>query len=306
MSEIENTPPSLRVRAARLISAILKRILPRNNWGDFIFGLCVFRYSQGRFPQVFSPRGYSDLLFKMRTDGTLLDPLRQFVSDKEFVKHFVGAVVGWEHTVKTYKVLHSPNEVDDLELERIPCVLKPTHACGPVMFVTKDEPILDREQLKSWFKIDYYKESREINYKYLRPKVIVEEFFSEDGQTVPNDYKVFCFNGIPKFIQVDSDRYSGHYQHFYDLAWNRLKFTAGFFARPKDDPKPQMLDDMLDIAAQVSRPFPFVRVDMYSTDTEVKVGELTNCPHGSVRKLEPPETEYLLGGYFGEYLGNSR
>ena len=107
-------------------------------------------------------------------------------------------MVGWQYAVETYKVLRSPEDVDSLELERLPCVLKPTHSSGPVMFVNDPERDLDRERLKSWFAIDYYKDSREQNYKYLKPKVIVEEFFSEDGQTVPSDYKIFCFDGIPK------------------------------------------------------------------------------------------------------------
>ena len=43
----------------------------------------------------------------MKKDGTLLDPLRQFVTDKEYVKYYIASVVGWQHTIETYKVLHA-------------------------------------------------------------------------------------------------------------------------------------------------------------------------------------------------------
>ena len=221
------------------------------------------------------------------------------------MKYYIASVVGWHvHTIETYKVLHSPEDVDSLELERFPCVLKPTHSSGPVLFMTDPSQTLDRKLLKNWFEIDYYKGSREQNYKYLRPKVIVEEFFSEDGHTAPSDYKIFCFNGVPKFIQVDSDRHIHHSRNFYDTSWNRLAFTLLYPGKPADDPKPALLADMLDIAGRLACPFSFIRVDMYTDDAELRVGELTNCPGSANEKVTPPTAEFTLGRLFeqGEYL----
>ena len=240
----------------------------------------------------------------MKTDGTLLDPARQFVTVKEYVKHYIASVVGWQHTIETYEILRSPGEMDSLDLKRFPCVLKPSNSSGPVLFVTDPGQPLERGLLKSWFEIDYYKGSREQNYKYLKPKVIVEEFFSADGNTVPSDYKVFCFNGIPKLIQVDSDRHIHHTRNFYDTLWNRLSFTILYPEQAEEIPRPAQLDKMLDIAARLSHPFSFVRVDMYTNYSEVKVGELTNCPGSAIEKVSPPSTEFTLGRLFeqGEYI----
>ena len=285
-------------RDATLVSAALKRLLPHNYWGDSVYALWQFRHRQGRFPRLKSPIRYSDRLFAMKTDGTLLDPLRQYISDKEYVKYYIGSVVGWQYNIETYQVLHSLDEVDCLSLERFPCVLKPTHLSGSAMFMTDPKQSLNGELLKSWFKIDHYENTREQNYKYLRPKVLVEEFFSEDGKTVPSDYKFLCFNGVPKIIQVDSDRYGDHVQSFYDLSWNRLRFNVGFHETIGDEPRPVALDDMLDIASLLSSPFSFIRVDMYCNDQDVRVGELTNCPHSAGRKFDPPESEFMLGKLF--------
>lgn len=38
------------------------------------------------------------------------------------------------------------------------------------------------------------------------------------------DYKIFCFHGEPKFIEVDYDRYVGHKLNVYDLDWNFIDF----------------------------------------------------------------------------------
>ena len=288
----------MRQRILALASGALRHIIPRNNWGDSVYALWTFRHRQGRFPALRSPCRWSDYLFNMKIDGTFLNPLRQYISDKEYVKYYIGSVVGWQHTIETYEVLHHPSEVDSLQLARFPCVLKPTHLSGPVIFVTDPRQALDRETLKSWFTLDYYRGSREQNYKYLRPKVIVEEFFSEDGYTVPSDYKIFCFSGVPKIIQVDSDRHTRHSRNFYDTHWNRLRFTFQYPEKLEDDVMPAQLGKMLDIAMRLSRPFSFIRVDMYTNGSEIRVGELTNCPGSAGEKVIPPTAEFELGKLF--------
>ena len=177
-------------------------------------------------------------------------------------------------------------------------MLKPTHASGIVQIQTDPQYPLDKKLLNSWFEVDYYKVGREQNYKHLRPKVIIEEFFSEDGRTPPDDYKIFCFGGIPKFIQVDSGRHIRHSRNFYDTRWNRLRFTLHYSEKPEDDARPAQLEKMLDIATRLSRPFSFIRVDMYTIGSEVKVGELTNCPGNAGEKVIPPKVEFTLGRLF--------
>ena len=299
-TEMRETENQIRIRhrIAIFIGIILRAILPRNEWGDFLYSLCLFRRGQGRFPDLGSPKFYSDHLFKMRTDGSFFDPLRQFVSDKEYVKYYVGAVAGWQYTIETYNVLHSPDDVDNLELKQFPCVLKPTHACGPVAFMMNESQSIDHEELKTWFDIDYYQDSREQNYKFLRPKIIVEEFFSEDGNTVPRDFKIFCSYGVPMIVQVDSDRFTGVKRVLYDPNWRRLPVSVKYPAHTMDVPRPPQLEEMLDVAAQLSRPFSFIRVDIYADDSRVKVGELTNSPGGGTVPVIPPSGELILGELF--------
>ena len=159
---------------------------------------------------------------------------------------------------------------------------------------------LDRDRPGKWFRIRYYLRSREQNYRHLVPKIIVEEFFSEDGRTVPDDYKIFCFRGVPQLVQVDSDRFSGHTRNLYDTSWSRIPATYVYPNRERDDPKPAMLGEMLDAARKLSASFDFVRVDFYATPTEIRVGELTFFPESASGRLEPPEAEFALGAFFGD------
>ncbi|MCY4556519.1 MAG: ATP-grasp fold amidoligase family protein [Chloroflexi bacterium] len=59
---------------------------------------------------------------------------------------------------------------------------------------------------------------------------------------------------------------------------------------------------MLDIAARLSAPFPFVRVDLYASATEFRVGELTFCPNAGNVRVEPDSADIELGKLFTSFL----
>ena len=235
----------------------------------------------------------------MKVDGTLLEPLRQYVSDKEHVKSYISDVVGKRYICETLNILTNRSDVERFALNRLPCVLKPTHGSGLVMICTNDSSQPDRSLLLKWLKLDYYAKGREQNYKELEPKIIVEEFFSSDGITPPSDYKVFCFDGNPRFVQVDSNRFSNHTRNFYDIKWNLQPFCISKPNGSVSDERPAALAQMLDIASKLAAPFPFIRVDMYAIANQIKVGELTNCPEGGTGRVTPLAAERTLGRLFG-------
>lgn len=280
----------------------LRRVLPRTLWGDRIFTLHRFNKRLGRLPEN-PPARFNDRLFALKTSGAGYDPLVQFVTDKEYAKLYVSSVLGADYVVETYRVLRGRDELKDYRPDRFPCIMKPTHSSGQAL-ICIDAAAFDRDRVDTWFGIDYYKRSREQNYRYLTPKIIVEEFFSADGQTAPDDYKIFCIGGVPKFVQVDSDRFTGHTRNLYDTSWNRIFASYVHPQRAEDDPKPEMLDGMLDAARKLAAQFPFVRVDFFVTPTEIRVGELTFFPESAAGKIEPPEIEFTLGAYFGEEGGS--
>lgn len=291
------TSPKRRPLVKRLISRAF-RCLPPTRLTDPIVSWVQFVLQHNRIPRLRHPALFNDRLLKLKLDGTLYDPLRQFVTDKEYVKHYIAGVVGQDYSLVTYDVLRTPAEVDGMHLERFPCVVKPTHMSGRVLVcVDRDTPI-DRDLLKLWLRRNYYRQSRESNYKFLQPKIIVEEFFSEDGSTPPRDYKVFCFHGCPKLIEVDADRFENHTRNFYDTSWHRLGVTITYPAGRHDDPKPRNLESMLAVAGELSKPFSSIRVDMYADDQHVKVGELTNCHAGGGGLIHPRAAEHWLGNLF--------
>lgn len=236
-------------------------------------------------------------MFAIRTSGVLYDPLRQFVTDKEYAKLYVAATVGTRYNIRTFRILRTKEDVDTLELDRFPCVFKPTSGNEMVHVCAGPADLPPRDTLRQWLGVDFYAKSREQNYRYLRQKIIVEEFFSEDGRTPATLYRIHCFHGRPGVVQVDSGGFADLARTTYDLNWNELPVSEVPYPRRRH-PKPPTFDEMLDLAARLSAPFDYIRVDLYAVKTDLRVGELTNCANRGNRVLSPPEAQYLMGRFF--------
>ena len=127
--------------------------------------------------------------------------------------------------------------------------------------------------------MSYFLTNREENYRHLAPKVIVEPILF--NTTNINDYKIFCFNGVPKIIQVDIDRFTKHKRNFFDLQWNPANIAIDKVNTTEKIEKPENLDEMINVARKLSEPFrEFIRVDLYTDGKICKVGEITNSNTG--------------------------
>jgi hypothetical protein len=59
---------------------------------------------------------------------------------------------------------------------------------------------------------------------------------------------------------------------------------------------PVSLPGMLKMASDLSRPFPFVRVDLYELDARPLFGELTFTPHGCIHDYMSLAQQRYMGG----------
>jgi hypothetical protein len=263
------------------------RLLPKNDFGDWLFALILFRHWHGRWPKR-SGGTINDALFRLKTSVEITHPLRVYVSDKEHLKDFVRTKLGDQFNVPTLAYLRSWESVKQYDFPPR-CVIKPTHLSGAIILRKAGEAI-DRRIVERWFKMNLYDHSRERNYRSLVPKIVVEPFVFE--LETPLDYKIYCSNGEPRLITKRVGTLKEGSRSFYDTKWNlqpiRLKDATYV-----DQPRPANLDAMLHVARVLSREFTFIRVDLYSDESEVKVSELTNCPFNAGMVFDSPESELL-------------
>ena len=113
-----------------------------------------------------------------------------------------------------------------------------------------------------------------------------------------NDYKFLCFQGKPKYIVLDVDRYKDHKRNIYDTNWNFIDVHTDHPTFGDSFPKPIELDEMLQIARKLSEDFPCVRVDLYVVNRKIYFGELTFYPWTGYVKFDPDEFDFSLGNHF--------
>jgi TupA-like ATPgrasp len=260
--------------------------LPNTKFGDYLWILQKFLKDQRRLPKKKSML-LNDVLFRMLSSEEITQPLRILISDKELSKEYVASKVGSVFNVPTIAVLRSFNECRTF-LFPDRCVIKPTHASGQIIRRMHGEPI-DYEKIKNWFRINHYHKARERNYKDLMPKVIVEPFVFENDS--PIDYKMFCWQGQPRLIQLHLDRFGNHEIASFTPDWQRLSFSIYHPKSEKNIDEPKSLPLMLDLASKLSSDFTFVRVDLYSDGKKIFVGELTNCPDAANNIFIPRSAE---------------
>jgi len=256
-------------------------LAPRNRWGDRLVGLYWFVRTNHRLPT--DKPLYNDLLFQMKTTAEILDPLRVFISDKELVKLFVSTVAGPAYPIPTFQVLTTPEEIDAYDFPAT-CCIKPTHSCGQVI-LRKDGEELDREEIKSWLAINYYEVGREANYRYLTPKIIVEELVF--NSKTARDYKVYCYNGKAKMVQVHIGKRRRETRARYDMNWNLQEYVVDDIPFEGSVERPKNMDEMLAVAEKIAPHFSFIRVDFYTDGDTFHIGELTNCPGGANHDIGP-------------------
>ena len=269
------------------ISRTFDRTIPETPLGDRIYTHRRFVMRLWRLPT--GNMWFHDVMYRIKTGDEITNPLRVFVSDKEFSKLYIKATVGEKYVVPTIDVLRSAEQVDDYDFPET-CVLKPTHGYAEIIFRIDGEE-LDRSKIKSWFGMNFYQGSREANYKTLKPKVIIEPFVA--GLERATDYKFFCVDGEPRTVFVNDYQDGVKTRRYLDLDWNELPFVEyGVPLLEKEVPCPENFAEMIDITRKLSTPFGFVRTDLYSDGKTCKVGELTNC-HAAGDRPFVPKSDHL-------------
>ena len=232
------------------------------------------------------------------------NPVLHTCVDKYEVREFVKSKGLQDILVELYGVY---NSVDEIYFSTLPdsFILKSTDGGGGVNVVLcKNKADFDIESAKNTLRVGYKltkkHPGREWAYNGLKHRIVAEKLLINEANPEAgiDDYKIFCFNGEPKCIVVDTDRYIGHKRNFYDTEWNDLKVVSDAPACDREIPKPENLDKMLEIAKKLSEDFPFVRVDLYNVGGKIYFGELTFYPWSGYVQYTPDEFDVQLGKHF--------
>ncbi|WP_256091617.1 ATP-grasp fold amidoligase family protein [Candidatus Thiosymbion oneisti] len=142
--------------------------------------------------------------------------------------------------------------------------MKANHGSGMNAIIHRKSE-LDVERLidkaNSWLTRNYYTEGREYQYRDIPPRLLIEPLLvPTDGNDLV-DYKLFCFDGEPRFVQVDFDRHTAHSRNSFTLDWERLPFTLLYPGYPGEAAQLPLLDQMI----RAARRLPCLGLPLYAS-----------------------------------------
>mgnify|MGYP001046981214 FL=1 len=267
---------------------------------DKTFLMIYFRIFTGKRlnlknPQTFNEKIQWMKLYNQKSEYTVM-------ADKYLVKGYVAKKIGQQYVIPLLGVWDSPDEICFDELpDRF--VLKCNHNSGTGMCICTDKSVLDIEQVKKNLRKglneNFFLHGREWVYKNIPRKIIAEQYMTDESGYELKDYKFFCFDGVPKLIEVDFDRFTtGHKRNLYTTDWKLMNAEIKYKrVSDKKIDKPQCLDELLKLAAKLSEGIPHVRVDFYVINEKIYFGELTFYHGSGLEKFRPESLGIKMGAY---------
>lgn len=267
------------------------------NWmSDEMYLKFVFKGFLNKKLNLENPRSFSEKLQWLKLHDR--KPEYSNYADKYEVRKHIAETIGEKYLIPLLGIYDCVDEIDWKSLPN-KFVLKCTHGSTSNIICT-DKEKLDIEaskiKLKKWMKKNWYWYGREWPYKYIKPRIICEKFIS-DKDTTPDDYKVLCFDGKAKLIEVHMDRFENHKQDFYDEKWNKKLISQGNTISDIVYPKPIELEKMIELSEKLAADMIHVRIDWFIAYNKLYFGEITFYDGSGFMPFVREEYDYLLGSW---------
>lgn len=263
---------------------------------DELFLRGRYLFQMGKALHLNPPRTFNEKLQWLKLHNR--KPEYTQMVDKYSVKDYIKKTIGSEYVVP---LLAYWDDVDKVDISNLPdkFVLKLTNGGGGSSVVIckgKKDFSLDEAKKHLRRSVDFYSRGREWPYKDVKNRIIAEKYLENEGGLV--DYKIHCFNGVPKLILVCQNRFSsfGLTEDFYDENWNHLNIKRpNHNNSPLNIDRPKCLNKMLDLARILANNIPFVRIDFYIVNDQIYFGEITFYPATGMHKFIPETWDSIMG-----------
>lgn len=219
--------------------------------------------------------------------------------DKYEVRKYISEKIGEEYLIP---ILGVWDRFEDIDFNKLPnqFVLKCTHDSGGLV-ICRDKSKLDieaaRKKINKCLKRNFYKITREWPYKNVKPRIIAEKYMEDSLQgNGLADYKVLCFGGEAKLIELHLDRYGKrHTQDIYDVNWNKTTISQDGYISDKFIEKPVQMDKIIELSQLLSANIRHVRVDWYIVEDKIYFGEITFFDGSGFSPFDDEKDDLYIG-----------
>ena len=245
-----------------------------------------------------NPVRYTEKLQYLRLKVYPNEPLVSKCAGRSGLREYAKEMGFEDNLIEIYGIF---DRFDDIDFDILPdqFVMKCTHACA-FNYLCYDKSKIDKNALRKkfnkWLGTNYGKKTVELHYSKIKPQIIIEKFMFENGK-LPIEYKIHVFNGVAKNMYVVTSRGVDIRYNNYYIDWTPFDGSQFNGWKKSDYPltKPANWDGMVKMAETLAKPFPFVRVDLYSIDGHIYISEMTFTPAKGTLILDDDQCDFEMG-----------
>lgn len=256
----------------------------------------------GHMLDLANPRRFTEKIQYLKLYG--FGDMETKLADKYRVREWVKNEIGEEYLIPLLGVWENP---DDIDYSMLPdsFVLKGNHG-SQMNLIIKDKSLMNvkktNEKLKQWLLLDFAHclGCFEMQYQNIPRRIIAEKYMVDDRFSDLVDYKFHCFNGKPEYCEVILNRTSNETIDYFDMEWKHQNFidesvTSKVKNSEKKIEKPELFEEMKNVASILCRKFSYVRVDLYNINKRIYFGEMTFSPSAGADIFNPDSADFMLG-----------
>jgi len=296
-----------------VLHKIFDRVFRRATCNDVIYKKCakaspkdyprllsdLYEYKLCRKLNLDNPRYYTEKIQWIKLYD--LSEKKTRLADKYLVRKWIEDTISADILIPLLGVWDDSNEID---FDSLPnkFVLKCNHGSG-WNIVIKDKTKINygevRSQLNKWLHLNFaYCAGLEMQYAQIKPKIIAETYMEQLDRDLI-DYKIHCFNGNPRIVQLIGERDLKSHRAkecFLDLNWNRTDNMCHTYDQYEMVPqKPINFNEMVEIAKRLSEGFIYVRVDLYNINGKILFSEMTFTPASGFHEFSSLDIDRYVG-----------
>lgn len=254
---------------------------------SFLYRIRFHKKINWKHPRTFNEKLQWLKLYAHRPEYALM-------ADKYAVKKIVADKIGDQYVVPCLGVW---NNADEIDIDSLPeqFVLKCNHNSGGIE-ICRDKSTFDfavaKKRLNACLRKGYYLQGRDKQYRDIQRKVLADTFLDDGREGELQDYKFWCFDGVPTFMYC-TNKGKNIYENFYDMDFNPVPINHGFPRVQPELQKPQEFELMKELSKKLSQGIPFVRIDFFDVNHHVYFGEFTFFDWGGWRPFHDGWDEKL-------------
>ena len=215
-------------------------------------------------------------------------PIKTLLCDQYLVRDWIAEKIGEEYLIP---LLGTYDSFTEINFEKLPnsFVIKCNHGKGYNIIVKEKSQLnLTKAKIKveKWMNENYaFHSTLDLQYRDIKHKILIEKFMKDRSHDLRN-YQLFCFNGIPKLILIETSQNIYRMINFLKNNNSLYKNNTDYYIYPGGE-KYKCLEKMIKLASILSARLIFVRVDFFMIKDKIYFNKISFTTSNRIEKVIP-------------------